>query len=72
MAKKIKKEEELSIEEKLAKLEEIVSVLEDEETPLEKSLEHFENGIKLFKDCKNYLSNTEKKIQTLADNLNEK
>ena len=60
-----------SFEDSLKELENIVSKLESGEMPLEKSLEEFEVGTRLYKECKNQLSIAEKKIVLLTDSLKE-
>ena len=52
-------------------MENIVSKLESGELALEKSLEQFEVGTKLYKECKDQLSIAEKKIALLTDSLKE-
>ena len=58
----------VSFEEALARLEEIVRLLESGETPLEKSFDLFEEGVKLVKLCGSRLDDTEKKIAILVKN----
>ncbi len=60
-----------SFEDSLKELENIVLKLESGEMPLEKSLEEFEVGTRLYKDCKSQLSIAEKKIALLTDSLKE-
>ncbi len=60
-----------SFEDSLKELENIVSKLESGELALEKSLEQFEVGTKLYKECKDQLSIAEKKIALLTDSLKE-
>jgi exodeoxyribonuclease VII small subunit len=58
-------------EEAFKKLEEIVNQLESGQATLEKSLELFEEGIKLSKICRTKLDNADQKIKELikkADN----
>ena len=58
-------------EESLKELESIVTKLESGEFGLEQSLEQFEIGTKLYKDCKAQLSIAEKKIAVLTESLKE-
>ncbi len=58
-------------EKKLEKLEKIVQELEEGELGLAKSLKKFEEGIDLYKECKNQFVKAEKKISELAENLKE-
>ncbi|MCK8825443.1 exodeoxyribonuclease VII small subunit [Fuchsiella alkaliacetigena] len=61
-------EEELSFEEALAELEEIVDKLESGELSLEDSLKEFEAGIKLSRFCAKILDDTEEKIEMIIEN----
>ena len=60
-----------NFEESLKELESIVSKLESGDFGLEKSLEQFEIGTKLYKECKEQLSIAEKKIAILTESLKE-
>lgn len=55
----------------LQKLEDVVSALEGGELSLDESIKKFEEGIKLYKGCKDLLGDAEKKISTLTDSLKE-
>lgn len=66
MAKKV-----LSFEDNLERLEEIVALLESGEHPLEKSLELFEEGVKLVKICNSKLEAVEKSVKILINNDGE-
>ena len=57
---------ELSFEQALARLEEIVRLLESGSAPLDKSLELFEEGVKLVKMCNSKLDNVEQRIKILS------
>jgi len=54
-----------SFESSLEELERIVRELEQGELPLEKSLELFEQGVKLSRDCQDRLSQAERRIEIL-------
>lgn len=58
--------EELAYEEALAELEGIVSVLEDEQNPLEESMKLFERGQALAAQCSALLEAAQLKVQKLA------
>lgn len=60
-----------NFESTLDKLESIVQKLEGGELGLDQSIKEFESGIQLYKDCKDYLAEAEKKIQVLTDSLKE-
>ena len=54
-----------SFESSLEELERIVRELEQGELPLEKSLELFEEGVKLSRECQDRLNQAERKIEVL-------
>ena len=56
---------EKTFETSLAELEKIVSKLEDGDLPLEQSLELFEKGRKLSRECRERLTNAERRIEIL-------
>jgi exodeoxyribonuclease VII small subunit len=58
--------EELSYEEALAELEEIVSVLESEQNPLEESIKLFERGQLLAARCGALLEAAELKVKQVS------
>ena len=51
----------------LTELEAIVAKLEDGDLPLEQSLELFEKGIKLSRECRSRLTNAERRIEVLSE-----
>ncbi len=65
----MKKEE--NFEAKLTKLENIVSELEKGDLSLEESLNKFEEGITVSKDCNKFLENAEKKITIILQENGE-
>lgn len=60
-----------SFEDSMTKLEEIVSELESGDISLDDSIKKFEEGIKLYKSCKDSLAKSEKKIKVLTESLKE-
>ena len=56
---------EKSFETSLAELEQIVAKLENGDLPLEDSLELFEKGITLSRECRTRLANAERRIEIL-------
>ena len=58
----------ITFEQALARLEEIVRMLESGTAPLDKSLEYFEEGVKLVKMCNVQLDNVEQRIKILSKN----
>jgi exodeoxyribonuclease VII small subunit len=63
LAKKTK--EDVKLEDALDMLENIISVLQDGNIPLDESLEKFENGIHLVRVCQEKLESAESKIMIL-------
>ncbi len=55
----------LTLEAAMARLEEIVSEMENDKLPLEKSLKLYEEGIGLVSMCSNELETAKRKIQML-------
>ena len=60
-----------SFEEALKRLEDIVNQLEDESISLEKSIDLYEEGIKLSKICTETLEEAELRIKKVADQHND-
>ena len=56
----------LTFEECLARLEQIVADLESGNLPLESSLKVFEEGVALARHCGRYLEDAERRIERLA------
>jgi len=56
----------ITFEKALARLEEIVRMLESGSAPLDQSLELFEEGVKLVKMCNSKLDNVEQRIKILS------
>ena len=66
-----KKKSSDNFEDKLARLEEITTSLENSEIGLEDSIQLFEEGVKLSKECLSVLEKAELKVTTLKKDLNE-
>src|SRR5918998_2233336 len=64
MAKKVEAQKQ-TFEASLAALERIVRELERGELPLEKSLELFEQGVRLSRECQERLNEAERRIEVL-------
>lgn len=60
-----KKDTLFNFEESLAALEDLVSAMEEGELSLEQSLQAFEKGIKLTRECQSALQKAEQKVQIL-------
>ncbi len=61
-----KKSEAFDFEKSLEELNRIVAQMEQGELSLEKSLEHFEQGIGLIRQCQKALQEAEQKVQILT------
>ncbi len=66
-----KKNERVSFESKLNRLEEISTLLESESIGLEESISLYEEGIELSRDCISTLKNAELKITELKKKLDD-
>ncbi|MBQ14706.1 MAG: exodeoxyribonuclease VII small subunit [Gammaproteobacteria bacterium] len=62
-----KKAANFDFEQALENLEELVSAMEEGELTLEESLEAFEKGIKLTRECQSALKQAEQKVQILIN-----
>ncbi len=60
-----------NFEEKISELEKVVNELENGEMSLDESLEKFEQGMKLSKECNRMLEDAEKKITILLEKNGE-
>lgn len=56
-----------NFEKSIKELEDIAKNLEDENTTIDESIELFEKGIHLSKECAEYLENVKQKIISLTD-----
>ncbi|GAE91251.1 exodeoxyribonuclease VII small subunit [Gracilibacillus boraciitolerans JCM 21714] len=65
------KKNELSFEEALEQLEEIVNKMEEGEVPLEKAMEYYAKGSKLSKICHDKLAKADKQIKTILTDENK-
>ena len=65
------KQEELTFEAALARLEEIVGALERGELTLDQSIARFEEGVALASRCSDILKASELKVQKLVKKANE-
>ena len=55
----------MTIEENLARLDEIISKLDNKDTSLEDAVKEYESGIKLVKECNDAIGKVEKDVITL-------
>ena len=62
-----KKTDSFNFEQALENLEELVTAMEEGELSLEESLQAFEKGIKLTRECQSALKKAEQKVQFLIN-----
>tara|TARA_R110001606_G_scaffold44258_3_gene116145 strand:+ start:409 stop:648 length:240 start_codon:yes stop_codon:yes gene_type:complete len=62
-----KKDSVFNFEESLASLENLVTAMEDGDLSLEESLQAFEKGIRLTRECQSALQKAEQKVQVLIN-----
>ena len=63
--------EELSFEEAMKKLENIVEKLEEGDVPLEKAITYYQEGMKLSKLCNDKLNNVQEKMTQIMNEQGE-
>lgn len=68
---KVMTDKELSFEEAMEELEEVVTKLETKELSLSESLDQFATGVKLAKFCSTKLEQAEEKIRIIEQEANE-
>jgi len=59
------KKKENSFEEQISRLEEIVEILDNDETPLEEMMKVYEEGMKLTNDLRKFLDDAELKVRDI-------
>ncbi len=64
-AKQTQHNKDFNFEASLTELNKLVETMEKGEIPLEESLQQFEHGIKLVRECQQALSKAEQKVQKL-------
>jgi len=64
-------EKKLSFEEAVKKLEDIVAKLEEENVPLEKAIDYYQEGMKLSKLCDEKLQEAQEKVTQILNDNNE-
>lgn len=60
--------EKMTFEQAMTRIEEIVKLLEDNQTSLDQSVELFQEGIQLSKYCSDKLTNVEDKVSKILIN----
>lgn len=62
-----KKTDSFNFEQALSNLAQLVDKMEQGNLPLEQSLQYFEQGVGLMKDCQQALQAAERRVQILTD-----
>ncbi|QSS98908.1 exodeoxyribonuclease VII small subunit [Pontibacillus sp. ALD_SL1] len=65
------RQEDMSFEEAMKQLEQIVEKLEEGDVPLEKAITYYQDGMKLSKVCNDKLNNVEKQMQQIMNDQGE-
>lgn len=68
--RKSSKSTEPDLEQSIAELESLVQAMESGDLTLEQSLEHFERGVKLTRNCQEALTKAEQKVKILMQDMN--
>ncbi|KKE80667.1 exodeoxyribonuclease VII small subunit [Oceanobacillus caeni] len=63
--------EELTFEEAMSKLEQIVQKLEEGDVPLEKAITYYQEGMNLSKICNDKLNNVQEKMTQIMNEQGE-
>lgn len=63
-----KEEQEISLEEAFAQIEEVIAHLETEEITLEESFQEYNRGMQLLQHCNNAIDRVEKKVLQINEN----
>ncbi|WP_138415873.1 exodeoxyribonuclease VII small subunit [Aquibacillus sediminis] len=63
--------EELTFEQAMEQLEQIVDKLEEGDVPLEKAINYYQEGMKLSKVCGDKLTNVEKQMEQIVNEQGE-
>ena len=62
----MEEQREITFEQAISRLEEIVQALDGGELPLNESLRLFEEGVKLARECSKQLAEAQSKLETLV------
>lgn len=61
----------MKFDEAMKRLETIVKELDNQDLPLEQSIELFEEGLKLSAQCQQQLKSYEQRINSIVENFNQ-
>lgn len=61
------KQEDFSLEENFARLEETIDILENDELPLEEAFRAYSNGMMILKQCNDRIDRVEKQVLKLSE-----
>lgn len=65
------KDKNIGFEKRLERLEEISTIMEDDDTPIDKSMTLFQEGIKIASELQKELDKMERRIEILMNSPNE-
>ena len=63
----LEKDNDLSFEGALSRLEEIIHRMEEGDSPLESLVQNYQSGVKLLKTCRSKIEQAEMKIKEVTD-----
>jgi exodeoxyribonuclease VII small subunit len=66
-----RKKTEISLEQALTELNQLVETMERQTLPLDEALQQFEHGIQLVRHCQNTLATAEQKVKILVNKENQ-
>lgn len=75
MSKKLtqsESDENLSVEQSIARLEEIVAAMEDDHLPLEEVIEHYREGASLIKSNRERIHSVRKEVEKISLTINDR
>ena len=61
----------MTFEEKMERLNELASLLENDTLPLDKALDYYKEGVELSVECKKTLENAKLSVKTMNGEIND-
>lgn len=61
----------MTFEEKMERLNELASLLENDKLPLDKALDYYKEGVELSVECKKTLENAKLSVKTMNGEIND-
>jgi len=69
MSKAVSKTDDLSFEDAMSRLDEIVGAMETDRMPLEEMIRSYEEGIRLLKNCRQRIDNARHRVEVISADL---